>query len=73
MESEIKVEQTGTVQGYEDRRNDYYYNGDKIGYSSYDNKQGLHIGRINGVSKAFYGKTVEQVGAKMWKYLRKNL
>lgn len=63
----VEIRKTGTTDGYENYHNDYYLNDVKIGRSSFDKNQQLHIGVMeNGVSKKnLYAKTPEGIAHKM--------
>lgn len=71
MELKVHVNPVGKADGYEDYQNEYYDDkGYLIGHSSYDKKQGLHVGAMLQGGKNLYGKTPEGIAFKMQSLLK---
>lgn len=62
---DVLIVETGKADGYEHYHNDYFLMGNKIGRSSFDKNQQLHIGVMPNWKKNLYAKTPTGIAHKM--------
>lgn len=63
--NEVSITPTGTKEGFEDYHNDYDYEGMRVGSSSWDSNQRLHVGYLKDHKKNLYAKTPEGIAQQM--------
>ena len=68
----VRIENTGTVPGYEDYHNDYFVDDELVAQSNWDKNQSLHVGVILNREthrKNLYAGSPEGIARKIEKLL----